>query len=474
MTKIYENNIEGSPITSVEISEEKGVTLYGRPRYTYLNNCFLQNKCNLRQNLLYISSASKFNLPNRDAINFTQSASLKRFFDFIIQKYQIPQVVTPEINHAIENFHSSYIKRLEDKASEVYLRIQPAIKQKLQEAQAEGKKLLVILGERHYYNDPPCGQLLALDICQQSGITNLLIEQSSIKNYKNPSSQFLITLYTGNLLLLNIVTNSELQKKISLHPIDPLNGKPVYQKILTRNKAINDAILNVDKNAMLVIGASHIPHIIKDSKLSEKYKFAIFYNTLPRWEDYYDKKSKKDLETLLEEQELFNSELREAVSKTLSMNTVSYSQVPFLYDNQLDNGSRTFHLMKRISPEEIKDISITPDQVDSIGSEYDVLDIAINVISKHNKQSKLLDVLSNKKAWYKKIDDITSVRPYAEKHYTKLYNSLAFNITSPESISFSSKTWEENILSVYGKFDQQLIADPEVDLIGNWDVHPDC
>ncbi len=274
MVTEYLNTTENSPITKVEIGGHKGISIDGTPNNEYTPSIFTKD----HTEIYYI-------------------------FDFIAKKVNSP-AVTPEIDNAIQNFSAQYIQKLEKKAGKRYDEMAQVITQKSKEAQQEQKKLLVLLGERHYQTDPQCGQLLALDICQKFGITNLLIERPSIDRLIKPSLEHRADITAD--FLLNIISSSELQQYISLHAIDPLRDDLLYRKVsgLTRNKAINETIVGIGTDAMCIVGVNHIPHIIADPELSKIYNFAIFYNAQSTRYPEYDQKSSEQLDNLLKEQEL--------------------------------------------------------------------------------------------------------------------------------------------------------------------------
>lgn len=488
MIIIYDNNnIKKSPIKSVLINDDQGITVYGvlNPRDSF-GPC-ITRIMNPRDSHLYC------------------------LFDFIAKAIG-SRAVTTEIENAIQTFFAQYIPKLEKKASKRYDEMTEVITQKSKEAQQEQKKLLVLLGERHYETDPQCGQLLALDICQKLGITNLLIERPSLDldNVIKPSLQDRANIRPD--FLLNIMSSSELQQDISLHPIDPLRDDFLYNKIsgLTRNKAINGEILKIGQDAMCVVGANHIPHIITDPEISKIYKFATFYNdesldpiTDPKMskiytsfsfynQSVYDKKSPQELNNLLKSQEslalecdLKSQELIKKVQDMENDHLTKYNTLPNWNEKHPINDltkqistlkreyfgymSRTLAITKLLRPQEMSNISIMDNRVASIPSALDAIDIAINVISANNKESKLLNVLKNQKVWFQKIEDIISFSPWQDEYMRNMYVYL--------STGYNDRNYEnklQNVLSVLERFDQTLITDPVVDLIGNWDAHPDC
>ena len=281
MAKIYLNNIPNSPIKSVIIDDDKGIALYGK-------------------------SGKELTLKNKVYID--------NFFNFIGKKHHILQVVTPEINEAIQNWSTQYINRLKYKGLEEYNRMGEIIEQKLREAREEDKNLLVVLGEEHECRDPQFFQLLLVDICLTKGIKNLLLEESSVEAY-SPT----ITYYAYNHLFWNVISNSMLQQNISLHPIDPLHEQYGERKVspLSRDKAILKSILEVGKDAIVVVGGAHMVDFMKNDEL-KKYKLAIFHSANRAYSKEYKNKSPQQLEKSLKNLESVVSAAEHKIQEELN------------------------------------------------------------------------------------------------------------------------------------------------------------
>ncbi len=128
--------------------------------------------------------------------------------------------------------------------------------------------------------------------------------------------------------------------------------------------------------------------------------------------------------------------------------------------------NRILEITKLMRPNEMRDISIMDNSTNSIPSELDAIDIAINVISQRSNESKFLNVLKNQKVWFKKIEDIISFSPSHNERMNNCFQYLSTGHDGP----VQWKDRQKDVLSILNAFDQTSLVHPDADLIGNWDV----
>lgn len=134
--------------------------------------------------------------------------------------------------------------------------------EKTEQAKTEGKNLLVILGEMHHYQTTLLAEMIITTILKANGFTSALIETSDeLLTYINQNPANNLNLYFSFLAKV---------LEMELAPIDPLNNLGGLGE--ERSKEINNSIeLQKGKDQVLIIGSSHIDHILSADNLKDYF-----------------------------------------------------------------------------------------------------------------------------------------------------------------------------------------------------------
>lgn len=233
--------------------------------------------------------------------------------------------------------------------TDIYKKLHYSIEKSYKEAQSNGKNLLIALGEWHYTVYSFVIELMISKICQDIGITNLMVEDQAgnLPNFQDTTdyyNQFDIqvaeTIYFNlepahGLVLHEIQNLLALSRSWNVIPIDPMSSKfqgndELKQKefasqkscgMKTRALHMNEEIAKVNKPAFLVVGASHLQDICTLSTPDLNLQYQILaINTCPPV-------SAEEIKTLKLIEHIMSRLLDEKNSKKLeSENTDTYNE----------------------------------------------------------------------------------------------------------------------------------------------------
>lgn len=435
MTKIYKNNIQGSPIKYVGIVDNQ-ISLHGS------------------KNILLMNSKSQIN----------------NLFGYI-HRILKTEAVSPEIKGHIQNYFTQRNETLQDLGNERYLRMKKIIEAKALKAKAAGKKLLVVMGEEHHLPDPHFFQVAALDICKTNGIQNVLVELPESTPLLSSGKNIVIHNYLSKQLFFNVVSSLCSAKPISLHPIDSLHDEYGERTVSpqTRDQEINQSILKVDADALCVVGGAHIHHIKTDPALLAKYELAIFHSANLAYEKQYQNLTPTARNELLKNKELLILNTEQEIKNALSKANLSAPDLKFGRYEDLTLGK--MYLMKSMSSEEITNLSLEDDTAKAIPSDTEALDIAVNVIKQNNPQSVILTKLQTLNNNYKKLQEVQEkVQEIQEKqgYFDNILikvdlDYLRGNITYEKYLEEKSSDWmfQNQSINMYFNFFPQEDYDQE-------------
>lgn len=409
MTKCYRNNTN-SPIDWVGIGD-KQISLHG-PK----NILFMNSESHINNLFDYIERTSKEQTVPVEHKDETQAVSksyinnLVGYIGGIFSKKAIPaenkdetQAVSPKIKNEISNWFVNRDKLLREEGNEQYQNMKKIIDAKALAAQQENKNLLVVIGERHHSPASHLFQLFVLAILNKNGVNKVLEEKSTTTSTIQYDKFAMISNYVNKDVLSNVLATPKLKGTISSQPIDPCHKGYVNRSIspCTREQEINRAILEQNDSAMCIVGAAHIYHIIRDPQISEKYKLLTFDSSdLPLREEYKNK-SQEELENLVQYQEQLilqnDDQIKNDISKGHS------SELDKKYDNDVLLTRTTICLMKALKPDEIKNLSL---ERGDISSDTEALNIAIDVITANNPESKVIAGLKEVQKNYQQLEAI--------------------------------------------------------------------
>jgi hypothetical protein len=145
------------------------------------------------------------------------------------------------ISNELINIKNKFISKLENK---------------LDEADKNGKKLLIVMGEAHNTQHSYLFELMISTILKIHNFNNLMIEQSSV-----PLNDNLYSIYPY------------VARQVLKYNLIPINSKSANPEI--RNEAINKNIASTpNEHSLCQVGADHLKHILACEEI--KQKFIIF------------------------------------------------------------------------------------------------------------------------------------------------------------------------------------------------------
>ncbi len=409
MTKFYKNNTN-SPIDWVGIGD-KQISLHG-PK----NILFMNSESHINNLFDYIERTSKEQTVPVEHNDETQTVSksyINNLFSYIggiFSKKSIPaenkdetQAVSPEIKKAVSNWFVNRDKLLREEGNEQYQNMKKIIDAKALEARQENKNLLVVIGEAHKVPASHLFQLFALDILNKNGVNKFLEEKSTTTSTIQYDKFAMISNYVNKNVLSNVLATPKLKGIISSQPIDPCHEGFEDQSIspCTREQEINRAILEQNDSAMCVVGAAHIHHITTDPQISEKYKLPTFDTAnLPLREEYKNK-SPEELKKLIEDQDIIILKKKEQIKNDISK--CDSSELGKKCEDHVRLLVTKICLMKAHKPDKITNLSL---ERGDISSDTEALNIAIDVITANNPESKVIAGLKEVQKNYQQLEAI--------------------------------------------------------------------
>ncbi|MCP5369853.1 MAG: hypothetical protein H6909_04115 [Rickettsiaceae bacterium] len=196
---------------------------------------------------------------------------------------------------------AAYKEDLQKEFIDTYKNLYETIEEHHKEAQANGRKSLIIVGEEHEIENSFLIELIVINACTSLNINSLMIEDSTAPEFNldtmltNPQDQNKVE------LLSNILYQTD---KWNIKPVDPLinvtdlhnqftwqqyqTGEAYFYKI--RAEYINNAISAVNENSLLIIGAAHLFDICNDPVLKSQYDILAINAVSPTLIQYFMQK----------------------------------------------------------------------------------------------------------------------------------------------------------------------------------------
>ncbi|MCP5369854.1 MAG: hypothetical protein H6909_04120 [Rickettsiaceae bacterium] len=226
-------------------------------------------------------------------------SSLEEANNYFVERNKFEFALEKFINTSnIRNISNKYKKlstiekhELQKQFVDIYKKLSDIVLEHYIEAQNNGKKLLIAIGEVHNTGNSFAIELMLSKICHDLGIKTLMTEASELPQFDRQH----VYQYWSSEIISGIL-QSILYKEgdWSIKPIDHLlsiydihnrftwqeykHGKACGDK--TRAEYINKTIGEINENSLLIIGAMHLFDICNDDKLNAQYHI-LAVNTVP-------------------------------------------------------------------------------------------------------------------------------------------------------------------------------------------------
>jgi Cdc6-like AAA superfamily ATPase len=211
--------------------------------------------------------------------------NLKQIQEAVSRIFDAPSFFSPERvkNIPIDSDSLSGMSNpLLSELTSLYDRAHSLIQKELKLAEAEGKKLLIGVGENHEEHDSLISELMVGLASHSLGIHDILTEtvdrshlDKIITKPFNLKKQFL-----NYQILLPIL----LKMGVNIYSVDPFGSKDIRIQVASeiRNPAINNEIASLNSNSHSIFfgGAGHLMHLANDNVLQAKYRL-LPINTVP-------------------------------------------------------------------------------------------------------------------------------------------------------------------------------------------------
>ncbi len=211
--------------------------------------------------------------------------NLKQIQEAVSRIFDAPSLCSPERVKNIQIDSDSLSGKSNPLLSELtslYDRAHSLIQKELKLAEAEGKKLLIGVGENHEEHDSLISELMVGLASHSLGIHDILTEtvdrshlDKIITKPFNLKEKFL-----NYQILLPIL----LKMGVNIYCVDPFGSKETRIQVASeiRNSAINNEIASLNSNSHSIFfgGAGHLMHLANDKVLQAKYRL-LPINTVP-------------------------------------------------------------------------------------------------------------------------------------------------------------------------------------------------